>query len=101
VTASEAKNLSFFLEQLFFYTQPGCQIFLHRTGTRAVRLHCPWPLVLIFDSFCVQGETKKSSRMHGAWRVGLIAGGNYVAVGSQPVAQGEIDNSDACVRLVM
>jgi hypothetical protein len=39
-------------------------------------------------------ETKKYSRMHGAWCVGLIAGGNYVAVGSQRVAQGEIDNFD-------
>ena len=46
-------------------------------------------------------ETKKSSRMHGAWCVGLIAGDNYVAVGSQRVAQGEIDNFDACVRLVV
>jgi hypothetical protein len=40
----------------------------------------------------VQGETKKYSRMHGAWCVGLIAGDNpsdnyYVAVGSQRVAQ--------------
>jgi hypothetical protein len=26
--------------------------------------------------------------MHGAWYVGLFAGGNYVAVGSQRVAQG-------------
>jgi hypothetical protein len=40
--------------------------------------------------------------MHGAWAcVGLIAGDNYVAVGSQRVAQGEIDNFDACVRLVV
>jgi hypothetical protein len=39
--------------------------------------------------------------MHGAWCVGLIAGDNYVAVGSQRVAQGEIDNFDACVRLVV
>ena len=46
-------------------------------------------------------ETKKYSRMHGAWSVGLIAGDNYVAVGSQRVAQGEIDNFDACVRLVV
>ena len=39
-------------------------------------------------------ETKKYIRMHGAWSVGLIAGDNYVAVGSQRVAQGEIDNFD-------
>ena len=39
--------------------------------------------------------------MHGAWCVGLIAGDNYVAVGSQRLAQGEIDNFDACVRLVV
>jgi hypothetical protein len=32
--------------------------------------------------------------MHGAWCVGLIAGDNNVAVGSQRVAQGEIDNFD-------
>jgi hypothetical protein len=32
--------------------------------------------------------------MHGAWCVGLIAGDNYVAVGSQRVAQGEIVNFD-------
>jgi hypothetical protein len=72
-------------------------------GTSPVHLHCPWSLVLISDSFCVQaGETKKYSRMHGAWCVGLIAGGDYVAVGSQRrVAQGEIDNFDACVRLVV
>ena len=30
--------------------------------------------------------------MHGARCVGLIAGDNYVAVDSQRVAQGEIDN---------
>ena len=70
-------------------------------GTSPVHLHCPWSLVLISDSLCVQGETKKYSRMHGAWCVGLIAGDNYVAVGSQRVAQGEIDNFDACVRLVV
>ena len=46
-------------------------------------------------------ETKKYSRMHGAWCVGLIAGDNYVAVGSQRVAQGEIDNFDVCVRVVV
>jgi hypothetical protein len=28
------------------------------TGTSPVHLHCPWSLVLISDSFCVQGETK-------------------------------------------
>jgi hypothetical protein len=39
-------------------------------------------------------ETKKYSRMHGAWCVGLIAGDNYVTAGSQRVAQGEIDNFD-------
>jgi hypothetical protein len=40
-------------------------------------------------------ETKKYSRMHGAWSVGLIAGDNYVAVGSQRVAQaGEIGSFD-------
>jgi hypothetical protein len=39
--------------------------------------------------------------MHGGWCVGLIAGDKYVAVGSQRVAQGEIDNFDACVRLVV
>ena len=49
----------------------------------------------------MQGETKKYSRMHGAWCVGLIAGDNYVAVGSQRVAQGEIDNFDVCVRVVV
>ena len=27
-------------------------------GTSPVHLHCPWSLVLISDSFCVQGETK-------------------------------------------
>ena len=48
-----------------------------------------------------EDETKKYSRMHGAWCVGLIAGGNYVAVGSQRVAQGEIDNFDVCVRVVV
>ena len=37
----------------------------------------------------------------GAWCVGLIADDNYVAVGSQRVAQGGIDNFDACVRLVV
>jgi hypothetical protein len=36
-------------------------------------------------------ETKKYSRLHGAWCVGLIAGGNYVAAGSQRVAQGGIE----------
>jgi hypothetical protein len=30
--------------------------------------------------------------MHGAWCVGLIAGDSYVTVGSQRVAQGEIDD---------
>jgi hypothetical protein len=50
----------------------------------------------------VQGETKKYSRMHGAcWCVGLIAGGNYVTVGSQRLAQGGIDNFDVCVRVVV
>jgi hypothetical protein len=39
--------------------------------------------------------------MHGAWCVGLIAGDNYVTVGSQRVAQGEIDNFDVCVRVVV
>jgi hypothetical protein len=38
--------------------------------------------------------------MHGAWCVGLIAGGDYVAVGSQRVAQGGIDNFDVCVRVI-
>jgi hypothetical protein len=52
-------------------------------GTSPVHLHCPWSLVLISDSFCVQGETKEYGRMHGAWCVGLIAGDNYVAVGSR------------------
>jgi hypothetical protein len=37
--------------------------------------------------------------MHGAWCVGLIAGDNYVAVGSQRVAQGEIDNFDLRFRI--
>jgi hypothetical protein len=32
--------------------------------------------------------------MHEAWCVGLIADDKYVAVGSQRVAQGEIDNFD-------
>jgi hypothetical protein len=41
-----------------------------------------------------KGETKKYSRMHRAWCVGLIAGDIYVAVGSQRVAQGEIGNFD-------
>jgi hypothetical protein len=36
-------------------------------------LHSPWSLVLISDSLYVQGETKKYSRMHGAWCVGLNA----------------------------
>jgi hypothetical protein len=39
--------------------------------------------------------------MHGAWCVGLIAGNNYVAVGSQRVAQGGIDNFDVCVRVIV
>jgi hypothetical protein len=39
-------------------------------GTSPVHLHCPWSLVLISDSLYVQGETKKYSRMHGAWCVG-------------------------------
>jgi hypothetical protein len=39
--------------------------------------------------------------MHGAWRVGLIAGDNYVAVASQRVAQGWIGNFDVCVQLVV
>ena len=39
-------------------------------------------------------ETKKYSRMHEAWCVGLNAGDNYVAVGSQRVARGGIDNFD-------
>jgi hypothetical protein len=39
--------------------------------------------------------------MHGAWCVGLIAGDNYVTVGSQRVAQGEIDNFDVCVRVIV
>jgi hypothetical protein len=39
--------------------------------------------------------------MHGAWCVGLIAGDNYVAVGSQRVAQGGIDNFDVCVRVIV
>ena len=39
--------------------------------------------------------------MHGAWCVGLIAGDNYVAVGSQRVAQGEIDNFDVRVRVIV
>jgi hypothetical protein len=58
-------------------------------GTSPVHLHCPWSLVLISDSFCLcaKGETKKYSRMHGAWCVGLIAGDNYVTAGSQRVAQ--------------
>jgi hypothetical protein len=63
-------------------------------GLERVHLHCPWSLVLISDSLYVQGETKKYSRMHGALCVGLIAGDNYVAVGSQRVAQGEIDSFD-------
>jgi hypothetical protein len=47
-------------------------------------------------------ETKKYSRMHGAWCVGLIAGDNYVAVGSrQRVAQGEIGDFDVCVRVIV
>jgi hypothetical protein len=49
----------------------------------------------------VQGETKKYGRMHEAWCVGLIAGDNYVTVGSQRVAQGEIDNFDVCVRVIV
>jgi hypothetical protein len=39
--------------------------------------------------------------MHGAWCVGLIAGDEYVTAGSQRVAQGEIDNFDVCVRVVV
>jgi hypothetical protein len=39
--------------------------------------------------------------MHGAWRVGSIAGDNYMAVGSQRVAQGEIDNFDVRVRVIV
>ena len=39
-------------------------------------------------------EIQQDAPMHGAWCVGLIAGDNYVAVGSQRVAQGEIDNFD-------
>jgi hypothetical protein len=27
-------------------------------GTSPVHLHCPWSLVLISDSFCVQGEKR-------------------------------------------
>jgi hypothetical protein len=46
-------------------------------------------------------ETKKYRRIHGAWSVGLIAGDNYVAVGSQRFTQGEIDNFDVCVRVVV
>jgi hypothetical protein len=45
----------------------------------------------------VQGETKKYSRMHGAWCVGLVAGDKYVAVGSQRFTQGGIDNFGAFV----
>jgi hypothetical protein len=39
--------------------------------------------------------------MHGAWCVGLIAGDEYVAVGSQRFTQGEIDNFDVCVQVVV
>jgi hypothetical protein len=39
--------------------------------------------------------------MHGAWCVGLIAGDNYVTARSQRVAQGEIDNFDVCVRVIV
>jgi hypothetical protein len=39
--------------------------------------------------------------MHGAWCVGLITGANYVTAGSQRVAQGEIDNFDVCVRVII
>jgi hypothetical protein len=37
----------------------------------------------------------------GVLDVGLIAGDNYVAVGSQRVAQGEIDNFDVHVRVIV
>ena len=70
-------------------------------GTRSLRFRCLWSLVLISDSLYVQGGTKKYSRMHGAWCVGLIAGDNYVTAGSQRVAQGEIDNFDVCDRVVV
>jgi hypothetical protein len=63
-------------------------------------LHCPWSLVLISDALYVQGETKKYSRLHGVWCVGLIAGDNYVTAGSQRVAQGEIVNFDVRVRVI-
>jgi hypothetical protein len=52
----------------------------------------------------VQGETRDEEIQedaHGAWCVGFIAGDNYVAAGSQRVAQGEIVNFDVCVRLVV
>jgi hypothetical protein len=39
--------------------------------------------------------------MHGAWCVGLVAGDNYVTAGSQRVAQGEIDNFDVRVRVIL
>jgi hypothetical protein len=39
--------------------------------------------------------------MDGAWCVGLFAGDNYVAVGSQRVAQGEIVNFDVRVRVIV
>ena len=37
----------------------------------------------------------------GAWCVGLIAGDNYMAVGSQRFTGGQIHNFDVCVRLVV
>ena len=49
----------------------------------------------------MQGETKKDSRMHGAWCVSLFAGDVHIAVNSQRFTQGEIDNFDVCVRLVV
>jgi hypothetical protein len=39
--------------------------------------------------------------MHEAWCVGLIAGDNYVAVGSQRFTEGQIEIFDVCVRLVV
>jgi hypothetical protein len=65
-----------------------------RAGGLAVHLHCPWSFVLISDSFCVQRRDEEIQQ--DAWSLvcWIIAGGNYVAAGSQRQAQGEIGNFD-------
>jgi hypothetical protein len=79
---------------------------IHPSPSQQVNKLCPRPkqTQIAYTArpiFYVQGETKKYSRMHGAWCVGLITGDNYVAVASQRVAQGGIDNFDVCVQLVV